>query len=119
MRRLRKTCLVTMLLVSSSFQFDRFIAARSPQAPQDSRPVATAPGTVPQSPQALQQRQDTSGAKAQAGEKKQPDYSQEAYVIERIWRTLVRPTVPGIDHFSRLCKYAICGKKRTEGWWLA
>ncbi|HMB28310.1 MAG TPA: hypothetical protein VKS99_09405 [Blastocatellia bacterium] len=35
MRRLRKTCLVTLLLASSSsFQFDRFIAAQSPQATQ-------------------------------------------------------------------------------------
>src|SRR5215475_10868753 len=64
MRRLRKTCLVTLLLASSSFQFDRFIAAQSPQAPQ--------------------QRQDTSGAKAQVAEQKQPDYSQEACVIERM-----------------------------------
>jgi hypothetical protein len=64
MRRLRKTCLVTLLLATSSFQCDRFIAARSPQAPQ--------------------QRQEQSGAKAQAAEQKQPDYSQEAYVIERI-----------------------------------
>jgi len=78
MRRLRKTCLVTLLLVSSSFQFDRFIAARSPQAPQESRPVATAPGAVPRTPQAPRQRQDTSAAKAQADEKKQPDYSQKA-----------------------------------------
>jgi Domain of Unknown Function with PDB structure (DUF3857) len=64
MRRLRNTCLVTLLLASSSFQFDRFIAAQSPQAPQ--------------------QRQEQSGAKAQAAEQKQPDYSQEAYVIERM-----------------------------------
>jgi hypothetical protein len=64
MRRLRKTCLVTLLLVSSSFQFDRFIAAQSPQSPQ--------------------QRQETAGAKAPAAEQKQPDYSQEAYVIERM-----------------------------------
>jgi tetratricopeptide (TPR) repeat protein len=64
MRPLRKTCLVTLLLVSSSFQFDRFIAAQSPQAPQ--------------------QRQEPSGAKAPASEQKQPDYSQEAYVIERM-----------------------------------
>jgi tetratricopeptide (TPR) repeat protein len=84
MRRLRKTCFVTLLLVSSSFQFDRFIAAQSPQAPQESRPVATAPGTVPQSPQAPQRRQEQSDAKAQAAEQKPPDYSQEAYVIERM-----------------------------------
>src|SRR5215510_3345957 len=64
MRRLRKTCLVTLLLVSSSFQLDRLIAAQSQQAPQ--------------------QRQETSAAKAQAAEQKQPDYSQEAYVIERM-----------------------------------
>jgi len=32
MRRLRKTCIVTLLLASSSFQFGRFIAAQSPQA---------------------------------------------------------------------------------------
>jgi hypothetical protein len=64
MRRLRKTCLVTPPLDSSSFQFGRFIAAQSPQAPQHA--------------------QGTSGAKAQAAEKKQPDYSQEAYVIEVI-----------------------------------
>src|SRR5262245_61180032 len=84
MRRLRKTCLVTLLLASSSFQFDRFIAVQSSQAPQESRPVATAPGTVTQSPQAPQQRQEQSGAKAQAAEQKQPDYSQEACVIERM-----------------------------------
>jgi hypothetical protein len=48
MRRLRKTCLVTLLLASSSFQFGRFIAAQSPQTPR--------------------QRQDTSGAKAQAAD---------------------------------------------------
>src|SRR5215813_5330008 len=64
MHRLRKTCFVTLLLASSSFQFERFIAAQSPQAPQ--------------------QRQDPSGAKAQAAEQKQPDYSQEACVIERM-----------------------------------
>jgi hypothetical protein len=34
MRRHRKTCLVNLLLASSSFQFDRFIAAQSPQATQ-------------------------------------------------------------------------------------
>jgi hypothetical protein len=95
MRRLRKTCLVTLPLATSSFQFGRFIAAQSPQA--------------------ARQRQDKSGTKAQAAEKKQPDYSQEAYVIEQIWRALVRPTVPGIDHFSGLSRYAICGKKRTDG----
>src|SRR5262245_38563863 len=86
MRRLRKTCLFTLLLVSSSFQFDRFIAAQSPQAPLESRPVATAPAAVPQSPQA-QQRQEPSGTKTQAAEQKQPDYSQEAYVIERMTTT--------------------------------
>lgn len=64
MHRLRKTCLGALLFVASSFQFDRFIAAQSPQAPQ--------------------QRQEPSGAKAQAVEQKQPDYSQEAYVIERM-----------------------------------
>ncbi len=64
MRRLKKTCLVTLLLASSPFQLDRLIAAQSPQAPQ--------------------QRQDTSAAKTQAAEQKQPDYSQEAYVIERM-----------------------------------
>jgi hypothetical protein len=64
MHRLRKTCLGALLFVASSFQFDRFIAAQSPQAPQ--------------------QRQEPSGAKAQAAEQKQPDYSQEAYVIERM-----------------------------------
>src|SRR5262249_52662411 len=64
MRRLRKTCLVTLLLASSSFQFDRFIAAQPAQAPQ--------------------QRQEPPGAKAQAAEQKQTDYSQEAYVIERM-----------------------------------
>src|SRR5262245_2470121 len=64
MRRLRKTCLITLLLASSSFQCGRFIAAQSPQAPQ--------------------QRQDASGAKAQAAEKEQPDYSQEAFVLERM-----------------------------------
>src|SRR5215510_14031958 len=64
MRRLRKTCLVTLLLAYSSFQLDRLITAQSPQAPQ--------------------QRQETSAAKAQAAEQKQPDYSQEAYVIERM-----------------------------------
>jgi tetratricopeptide (TPR) repeat protein len=64
MRRFRKSCLVALLLVYSSFQFDRLIAAQSAQAPQ--------------------QRQEPSGAKAQAAEQKQPDYSQEAYVIERV-----------------------------------
>jgi tetratricopeptide (TPR) repeat protein len=64
MRRLRKTCLVTLLLASSAFHLDRLITAQSPQAPQ--------------------QRQETSAAKAQAAEQKQPDYSQEAYVIERM-----------------------------------
>jgi hypothetical protein len=64
MRRLRNTCLVILLLASWSFQFDRFIAAQSPQTSQ--------------------QRQEQSGAKAQAAEQKQPDYSQEAYVIERM-----------------------------------
>jgi tetratricopeptide (TPR) repeat protein/transglutaminase-like putative cysteine protease len=86
MRPLRKTSLVTLLLVSSSFQFEHFIAARSPQAAQESRLVAAAPGAVPQSPQAppAQQRQEPSAEKAQATEQKQPDYSQEAYVIERM-----------------------------------
>ena len=73
MRRLRKTCLVTLLLASSSFQFGRFIAAQSPQAPR--------------------QRQDTSGTKAQAAEKKQLDYSQEAYVIERMTTSYANPTM--------------------------
>jgi tetratricopeptide (TPR) repeat protein len=58
MRRFRKSCLVALLLVSSSFQFDRLIAAQSAQAP--------------------------SREKAQAAEQKQTDYSQEAYVIERM-----------------------------------
>ncbi|MGH9755751.1 MAG: hypothetical protein ACREA2_23455 [Blastocatellia bacterium] len=54
MRRPRKVCLVTLLLVSSSFQFDRFIAARSQQTLQESHPVATALSTVPQAQQAAQ-----------------------------------------------------------------
>src|SRR5215475_6996635 len=84
MHRLRKTCLGALLLVSSSFQFYRFIAAQSPRAPQESRPIASALGAVTQSTQAPQQRQEPPGAKSHADEQKQPDYSQEAYVIERM-----------------------------------
>lgn len=67
MRLPRKACLVSLLLISSSFQFDRFIAAQSPQTPQ--------------SPP---QRQEPSAEKAQTTEQKQPDYSQEAFVIEHM-----------------------------------
>src|SRR5262245_4495294 len=67
MRHLRKACLGALLLVPSSFHFDRFIAAQSPQATQ--------------APQRLQEPQD---AKAHAAEKKQPDYSQEACVVEKM-----------------------------------
>jgi tetratricopeptide (TPR) repeat protein len=58
MRHLRKTSLVALLLVSSSFEFDRSIAAQSQQAP--------------------------SAEKAKTTDQKQPDYSQEAYVIEQM-----------------------------------
>ncbi len=49
MRRLRKTCLVTLPLASSSFQFDRFIAAQSPQATQhrQEQSVANLPAYAP------------------------------------------------------------------------
>jgi hypothetical protein len=70
MRRLRKTCLVTLLLDSSSFQFGRFIAAQSPQAPQ--------------------QWQDTSGAKAQAAEKEKLEA--EFYIV----------AVPGAKRFAQV-----------------
>jgi tetratricopeptide (TPR) repeat protein len=62
MRRLRKTSLVALLLVSSSFEFDRFISAQSPPTPQKA----------------------PSGENARTAEQKQPDYSQEAYVIEQM-----------------------------------
>jgi tetratricopeptide (TPR) repeat protein len=58
MCHLRKTSLVVLLLVSSFFEFDRSIAAQSQQAP--------------------------SGEKAKTTEQKQPDYTQEAYVIEQM-----------------------------------
>src|SRR5215475_13434007 len=142
MRRLRKTCLVTLLLASSSFQFDRFIAAQSPQAPQ--------------------QRQEQSGAKAQADKQKQPDYSQEAYVIERMMTSyrfekdgtgqreqtfqVKVQSDAGVESFGQLvfpyrsanekpdieqvsvrkadgsevkAQASVCRKKRTDGGWLA
>src|SRR5262245_2085775 len=86
MRRLRKTSLIVLLLVSSPFQFDNLTTAQSTHAFQEARLVATAPGVAPttQLQQASQQRQEPSGEKARTAGQKQPDYSQEAYVIEQI-----------------------------------
>jgi tetratricopeptide (TPR) repeat protein len=58
MRRLRKACLVALLLISTSFQFDRLTSAHSQKEP--------------------------AAEKAQTTEQKQPDYSQEGFVIERM-----------------------------------
>src|SRR5215510_2605929 len=70
MRRLRKASFIALFLVSSSFQLSHFSAAQSQRATQ---------GTP--------QQQKQSGTKTQAAEQKQPDYSQEAYVIERMTTT--------------------------------
>src|SRR5215813_12949499 len=67
MRRLRKISLVALLLVSSSFQSNHLNAAQPRRATQESP------------------RQKEQGAeKAPPSEQKQPDYSQEAYVLEQV-----------------------------------
>src|SRR5215468_2758732 len=67
MRRLGKASFIALLLIASSFQLDHFGAAQSRRAPQE------------------QPRQKEQGAeKAAPAEQKQPDYSQEAFVLEQV-----------------------------------
>jgi tetratricopeptide (TPR) repeat protein len=71
MRHLRNTRrnsrLVALLLVCSFFQLDHFSSAQSRRDPQ-----------------APSRTQELSGEKSQKTEQKQPDYSQEAFVLEQI-----------------------------------
>src|SRR5262245_59827551 len=67
MRRIRKTSLIALLLVSSSVLFSHFSAPQSRRAPQG----------APRQPEQASEKAPTS-------EQKQPDYSQEAYVLEQM-----------------------------------
>ena len=67
MRRIRKASLIALLLVSSPVLFNHFSAAQS------KRPTQGAP-----------RQPEQASEKAPSSEQKQPDYSQEAYVLEQM-----------------------------------
>ncbi len=92
MRRLRMISLIALLFVSSWLQFGLPITAQSSQGPQEA----------------------SSGAKARTDDQKQPDYSQEAYVIEQM-KTSYRFEKDGTGERAQSLRVKIQSDAGVEG----
>src|SRR5215468_9826495 len=97
MRRLGKASFIALLLIASSFQLDHFGAAQSRRAPQGKT------------------RQKEQGAeKAAPAEQKQPDYSQEAFVLEQV-KTSYRFEKDGTGQHEQSMRVKVQSDAGVEG----